>query len=186
MVRRSTRDALRQAALRLFLERGYDAVSVAEVATAAGVSHMTFFRHFPTKESVVVGDLFDPALAAAVAAQPVAAPPLRRTVRGLVDAMASPEAGDELTSPEFAARIRLLAATPSLRSAVWASTAATEDAIVHALAGTGCTPEAARAAAGAVMGAATAILLDWAATAPDTDPRRPLADGLGSLIGDPA
>ena len=37
------------------------------IAKATGVSHMTFFRHFPTKEAVVVSDLFDPLIAEAVA-----------------------------------------------------------------------------------------------------------------------
>ena len=70
-------------ALQLFTEQGYDATPVAAVAAAAGVSHMTFFRHFPTKESVVVADVFDPAIAAAVAAQPRSSTPLARPVRGL-------------------------------------------------------------------------------------------------------
>ncbi len=178
----STRQSLQKVALRLFLERGYDTVSVATVAKAAGVSHMTFFRHFPTKESVIVGDLFDPALAAAVAAQPRSWTPLRRTVHGILAAMTSPEAEEELASAEFADRIRLVAETPSLRGAVWASSAATEDALFRALAESGSGVPAARAAAGAVMGAATAILLDWAATPGKGGPSEALTEGLGSLI----
>ena len=84
----STRQSLQKVALRLFLERGYDTVSVATVAKAAGVSHMTFFRHFPTKESVVVGDLFDPALAAAVAADLAGGCARRRATAALVAAVA--------------------------------------------------------------------------------------------------
>lgn len=49
----ATREALRTAAVRLFLEKGFDEVSVDEVAAAAGVSRSTFFRYFTTKESVV-------------------------------------------------------------------------------------------------------------------------------------
>jgi len=158
-------------------------VSVAAIAKAAGVSHMTFFRHFPTKESVVVGDLFDPALAAAVAAQPRSRTPLQRTVHGVLGAVASPEGTQELASAEFADRIRLIAATPSLRGAVWASSAATQDALFYALVESGSPGPAARAAAGALMGAATAILLDWAATAQTGNPIRALNEGLESLIG---
>ncbi|MEV0260157.1 helix-turn-helix domain-containing protein [Streptomyces sp. NPDC050617] len=48
-----TRKALADAALRLFSERGYDHVTVAEVAEAADVSVTTLFKHFPSKESLV-------------------------------------------------------------------------------------------------------------------------------------
>lgn len=40
--------------MRLFTGRGYDAVTVADVAEAAGVSAMTVYRHFPTKEDLVL------------------------------------------------------------------------------------------------------------------------------------
>ncbi|WP_345577017.1 TetR/AcrR family transcriptional regulator [Nonomuraea rosea] len=49
---------LRQAALTLFEQRGFDAVSIDDIAAAAGVSRRTFFNHFDTK----AGALFDPAL----------------------------------------------------------------------------------------------------------------------------
>jgi AcrR family transcriptional regulator len=48
-----TRHAIANAALRLFHERGFDAVTVAEVASAADVSVQTVFNHFPTKEDLV-------------------------------------------------------------------------------------------------------------------------------------
>ncbi|KAA9150896.1 TetR family transcriptional regulator [Amycolatopsis acidicola] len=48
-----TREALADAALRLFLERGYDAVGVKDVADAADVAVTTLFKHFPSKEALV-------------------------------------------------------------------------------------------------------------------------------------
>ena len=80
----ATRRRIQEAALRLFEERGFDGATVADVAAAAGVSHMTFFRHFPTKEDVVLDDPYDPVLAAAVAVQPAGLPPLERVRRGLL------------------------------------------------------------------------------------------------------
>jgi AcrR family transcriptional regulator len=49
----ATRQALADAALRLFLERGFSNVNLREVADAADVSTATLFKYFPTKESLV-------------------------------------------------------------------------------------------------------------------------------------
>jgi AcrR family transcriptional regulator len=48
-----TQRALQQAALDLFSEQGYDDTTTDEIAERAGVSPRTFFRYFPTKESVL-------------------------------------------------------------------------------------------------------------------------------------
>jgi len=48
-----TQRALQQAALSLFAEQGYDETTTDEIAERAGVSPRTFFRYFPTKESVL-------------------------------------------------------------------------------------------------------------------------------------
>ncbi|MFD3694955.1 TetR family transcriptional regulator [Streptomyces sp. NPDC058646] len=54
-----TRRRLEATALELFLERGFDAVSVADVAAAAEVSKPTLFRYFPTKEDLVLDRFAD-------------------------------------------------------------------------------------------------------------------------------
>ncbi|NUW31762.1 TetR family transcriptional regulator [Nonomuraea sp. SMC257] len=67
-----TRQALADAALRLFLERGYDNVGVKDVAEAADVAVTTLFKHFPSKEALVFdldADL-EAALVAAVRERP--------------------------------------------------------------------------------------------------------------------
>lgn len=47
-----TRDAIAKAAMRLFLARGFDAVTIADVAREADVAVQTVFNHFPTKEDL--------------------------------------------------------------------------------------------------------------------------------------
>lgn len=52
--RERTRDVIADTAISLFLERGFDRVSVNDVAAAAEVSKPTLFRYFPTKEDLVL------------------------------------------------------------------------------------------------------------------------------------
>jgi AcrR family transcriptional regulator len=54
--RRSTHEALRDAALKSFARKGFSNVTVTELAREAGVTERTFFRHFPTKEAVLFQD----------------------------------------------------------------------------------------------------------------------------------
>ena len=49
-----TRAVIARAAIQLFLERGFDHVSIAEIAEAAGVAKMTVTNYFPTKEDLVI------------------------------------------------------------------------------------------------------------------------------------
>ncbi len=50
--KRQTREAIADVALGLFIERGFDAVTVAEIAQAAEVAVKTVFNYFPTKEDL--------------------------------------------------------------------------------------------------------------------------------------
>ena len=61
-------------------QEGYDATTVERIAAAAGVSHMTFFGYFPTKEDVALSDSYDPMIAALLEQTP-ATWPLPRRIR---------------------------------------------------------------------------------------------------------
>ena len=54
--KRQTRDAIARAALELFVERGYDATTLAEIAERAGVATRTIFAYFPSKEDILFCD----------------------------------------------------------------------------------------------------------------------------------
>jgi AcrR family transcriptional regulator len=155
-----TRARLQSTALELFLEHGYDETTVAHIAVAAGVSHMTFFRHFPTKESVIVDDPYDPLIAEAVAGQPSTLPAFERVRLGLLSAWRQLP---DLPQGETRDRILLGLAHPALRSAMVENNRRTEEAIVHVLERSGVGRGEAVAAAGACLGALMATLIDWAA-----------------------
>lgn len=155
---------LRASALRLFTERGFDGVTVDEIARDAGVSHMTFFRHFPTKEDVLLDDPYDPFIAEAVSAQPAALPSLERVRRGLLAAWESVPPG---TSEETRARIAIMAGHPALRARAWRNTQRTEALIVEALISQGASRQESVVAAGACLGAVMSALLEWGASAGD-------------------
>ena len=152
-----TRSRLQQQALDLFSEHGFEATTVVQIARAAGVSEMTFFRHFPTKDAVVLDDPFDPQIAAAVAAQPGSLAPMVRTCRGLRQAIGELDLPDQ---HQVRQRVRIVGQTPSLAGGVWANTTATQEVLTRVLAEHAAKPDA-RVAAAAVMGALTAALLDW-------------------------
>ncbi|HYQ36885.1 MAG TPA: TetR family transcriptional regulator, partial [Mycobacterium sp.] len=65
-----TRLAIRREAFRLFDANGYAATTVEQIAEAAEVSPSTFFRYFPSKESLLLADDLDPLVLAAFKAQP--------------------------------------------------------------------------------------------------------------------
>ncbi len=70
--RRQTRERIEQAAMSLFMERGFDATTIEEITEAADVSKRSFFDYFPSKEEVVFAwqDSFADRLMAAIAARP--------------------------------------------------------------------------------------------------------------------
>lgn len=164
-----TRQRLQEEAIRLFSEHGFDRVTVEEVASAAGVSHMTFFRHFPTKESVVLDDPYDPYLGEAVARQDRALAPVERVRLAVLEAWSQVE---EPSGEMTRARIELAASHSVLRARVWQNNQRTEDVVVGSLIDSGVDELTARVAAGAVLGALTAALFDWA------------RDGAAGSLGD--
>jgi AcrR family transcriptional regulator len=76
-----TRAAIREHALRLFGEQGYQRTTVEQIAAAAEVSPSTFFRYFPTKEDLVLQDDMDTRMVEAFGRQPPSKRSWRPTAR---------------------------------------------------------------------------------------------------------
>jgi AcrR family transcriptional regulator len=107
-----TRAAIRDAALKLFLEKGYDATTTSEIAHAASVSIATLFNYFPSKESLL-GDDFDPVFIQCFQARPASEPILSAFRQAMQDGML--KAAEEISFS--LARSKLIRSTPALQAA---------------------------------------------------------------------
>ncbi len=111
--KQQTREGLAAAAVDLFMERGYDATTVEDIAAAVDVSPRTFFRYFPTKEDVIV-DLLRAGvvdLVERVAARPLSEP-LATSLRAAARAWADLTAEESVRLLMLA---RVLDASPCLK-----------------------------------------------------------------------
>ncbi len=112
--RQLVRDELAEAALQLLAKQGYEQTTVDHIVAAAGVSRRTFFRHFQSKEDVLVQFLSDlgTAMCAELSERPAAEPPtvaLRETLMSfVVEFEEFPEKARALT--------RIIFGTPALRA----------------------------------------------------------------------
>lgn len=157
-----TRARISAAALDLFSRNGYERTTVDDIAAAAGVTPMTFYRHFGTKDQVLIGDPYDPLIAEAIGRQARDLSPLQRTVRGVREAWRRLPIADEAPVRQ---RVAIVAGTPSLLPALRASTAATEAAIADQLVRDGTDPTDAAVVAAAVLAALMTGLMQWALAA---------------------
>lgn len=87
--KQQTRQAIYEAARRLFAERGFDRITVAEVAREANVSEVTVFNYFPTKEDLFYGGMhfFEEELLEAVRQRKPGESALRAIRRRLLDSV---------------------------------------------------------------------------------------------------
>ena len=105
---------LRRIALRLFIENGFEATTIDQITTEAGVSERTFFRYFTSKSSVlwIEFDAEVDAIRAALAAVPDDIPMMEAIRRAVVSANHY-QASDV---PELRMRMNLIASVPVLSS----------------------------------------------------------------------
>jgi AcrR family transcriptional regulator len=111
-----TRHAIRREAFRLIDENGYAATTVEQIAEAADVSPSTFFRYFPSKESLLLADDLDPLILQAFKDQPPGLP-LAQAFRRAYQAVMADLPADQL---EFeSTRQRLMFSIPELKAAMY-------------------------------------------------------------------
>jgi len=128
-----TREAIVDAAMQLFAERGFDATTIADVAAAADIAPRTFFGYFPSKEAVVFHD--QEALLASFDARLHA----RERDETAIDAMRAwlleLVAANDRDAPRRAVRRRLTDETPALAARERANRAQFETVLTKAVAG---------------------------------------------------
>ncbi|MDW5326718.1 helix-turn-helix domain-containing protein [Plantactinospora sp. KLBMP9567] len=182
--RAETQRMIQAHAVRLFVERGYDRTTVNDVAEVAGVSPMTVYRHFPTKEDLVLVDQNGPLVAERIAATPAGKPLVRRIGSALVDSARTLTAGDDRF---LLARLRLMISTPALRARHLDNHYVLQQAIVDGLGDEAADPDAAfqaEAAASACLAAMHTALVRWAKDDGRTDLPDLIAKALAATFGD--
>lgn len=153
-----TRSAIQTHALELFAEQGYAATTVDQIIRRVDVSESTFFRYFPTKESLVLTDDLDPVILAAFMAQPpelAVMVALRYAFRSLFENLTEQQRAEQQE------RMTLVLAVPALRAAVFEQFSTTMDLLSDAIAaraGRESHDFGVRTVAGAVVGASMAVL----------------------------
>ena len=177
----ATRDRIRASALLLFREQGYDATTVEQIAAAAGVSHMTFFRYFPAKEDVALADSYDPLIAGLLRQTPASWPLGDRIRTALLRGLRQVYDTDRDT---LLAQNKLIISTPALRERLWAGQIATQQLILEAV-GDARPSLQARVTVAACLAAASTAVLSWVEN--DGNPELPdLIEQAFEALGAPA
>jgi AcrR family transcriptional regulator len=136
--KRQTRDALIQAALHLFEDKGYEHTAVREITDAVDVSERTFFRYFANKEDLVLSFIRErtEVFVRSLGARPAGEPPLTAVRNAFHDSLAAlstpPDDGEAMST--YLSVVRLIEATPALLAANLRYLHEHEDEIVRVLA----------------------------------------------------
>lgn len=149
--KRATRQRLSDVATKLFYERGFDAVTVDEIAAAAGVSKMTVFNYFARKEDLLLDreDEVEPLLRAAIAERPRSQSPVR-ALRRLIDRLVADEHPFVRVDRQTVAFWHVVLASPALKARLREMSDQTVEILARLLAD-GAPDGRARLAAGTIV-----------------------------------
>jgi AcrR family transcriptional regulator len=164
--KRQTRELIADTAWRLFADRGFERVTVAEVARQAQVAEATVFNYFPTKEDLFYYRLetFEAGLVEAVAAREAGEPALAAVRRYLLASgglLTQAAAGDADARQRLRTVNRVIAASPALQAREQQAIARSTNRLAELLAAeTGAAPDdvTARTAANALLGVQRALV----------------------------
>jgi len=173
-----TRARLEQAAGELYIERGYEQTTVAEIAKRAGLTERTFFRHFADKREVLFGGAgaLQALIVSAVEGAPTSAAPMEAATTGL-------EAAGTVFQDQVRSRQRqaIIAANPELQARELSKLTALAAAITDALHRRGVADPAARLAAEAGIVVFRAAFERWINAPRPQDWSRLVRESLAEL-----
>jgi AcrR family transcriptional regulator len=109
-----TRETIRREALRLIGANGYASTTIEQIAAAAEIAPSTFFRYFPTKESVLIANDLDQVTVDALAVQPADVTPLKAFRVALETTLVTVSAAEWRFER---ARLRVVLSVPELKAA---------------------------------------------------------------------
>jgi AcrR family transcriptional regulator len=173
-----TRVAIQREAMRLFAEQGYEATTVEQIADAAEVSPSTFFRHYPTKEDVVLLRDRDRLMAELILARPADEPAIAAVRAGILAAIRATFAEDD--EELVRERMGFMLSVPAIRARMFEQGSATQRMFCRALGTrTGRDPDTfeVQVTAAVVRGALGAAVLRWS-----REPGTELADLTGRAL----
>lgn len=162
-----THAAISDAAITLFLEHGYNQVSVAQVAEAAEVSKRTLFAYFPTKEDLVVHRLADheTEIARVVRARPPRTGPLAAVREHFLAGLRDRDPFTGLNDHPQVRRVhRMILDAPSLVARMERFKTGAERALAQALRETAAVPDLT-----ARLAAAEIVAVHWALAQDNAD-----------------
>ena len=176
--KRATRAALREAALRLALERGPENLRVKDIADAAGVSLRTYNNYYSSREQAIVAAVIaerEQRIFAAILARAEETSLSEAVVDAVVDQYANP--GDHAQNV-----VLMLTSSRALRESYADSTTTSEGALADALVERAAVaPMTARVLAASIGAAARVAIQDWLTSVTATAPSNGFVVPVGSL-----
>jgi len=184
--RARVRSVIADAALRMFISRGYEATTVEDVADAVDMSPRTVFRYFPYKEDMLreAVHLEMTELIAAVEARPAG----EHAADALGRAMATTWSRADRDPELIRSLLRMIATVPRARGALIETSSATRDAMAQALAprlGRPVTDLSTQVATACALSALNVVMDTWAAMPPGTDLIPLLEEAMATIKAGP-
>lgn len=181
--RERTRREIATQAFELFEKQGYDNVTVAQIVKAAGVSHMTFFRNFPTRVHVFTSTMNMPLTNRLIASAPFHLGPMECACWSLLIFF---RVIAERSAPSSIRMLRIIGSSEALGSEIFGSNSAMMVRLATSLQGRGVDEWESRMVSSAILGAVSGAVYEWSRFDPTCDLTKLAETVVNALLPDQA